>query len=108
MYWGHDPSPAKDAPARIVETRAGQALRSEYRQFTVDFSAAAIPEDLEVVAGTSTGTIVDARGLVVEATGTYRVNFMFDPQGADLAELRLELLSAGKRWGETWLYRWTR
>jgi glucan biosynthesis protein len=33
---------------------------------------------------------------------------MFDPQGADLAELRLELLSAGKRWGETWLYRWTR
>jgi glucans biosynthesis protein len=109
MYWGHGLLPTKDAPARIVETRAGQALRrSEYRQFAVDFSAETIPEDLEVVAGASAGAIVDARGLVVEAAGTYRVNFMFDPQGADLAELRLELLSAGERWGETWLYRWTR
>jgi glucans biosynthesis protein len=108
MYWGRDPMPAESAPARIVETRAGQALRSNHRQFTVDFSAAAIPADLEVVASASTGTIVDARGLVVEARGTYRANLQFDPEGADLAELRLEVVSAGKKWGETWLYRWTR
>jgi glucan biosynthesis protein len=45
---------------------------------------------------------------IVEATGNYRIFFKFDPAGTRLAELRLTLESNDKRWGETWLYRWTR
>ena len=44
----------------------------------------------------------------MEATGHYRAYVKLDPEGAELAELRVTLESAGRQWGETWLYRWTR
>jgi periplasmic glucans biosynthesis protein len=45
---------------------------------------------------------------MVPQSGVYRVSFELDPGRAELAELRAEVLSKGRPWGETWLYRWTR
>jgi periplasmic glucans biosynthesis protein len=44
----------------------------------------------------------------VAQTGVYRVAFELDPGREDIVELRTELHSDGKPWGETWLYQWRR
>ena len=57
---------------------------------------------------TSAGQVLAPRGQVVASSGVYRVSFELEPGRAALAELRAELFSKGRPWGETWLYRWTR
>lgn len=39
--------------------------------------------------------------------GGVRLSFAFEPQGAELSELRARLLKGGAPISETWLYRWT-
>ena len=57
---------------------------------------------------TSNGSIINPRGRAVTPDGTYRVSFDLEPEGDDLAELRVLLMSNDKPWSETWLYRWKR
>jgi periplasmic glucans biosynthesis protein len=106
INWGE--GPATEGRARIAATRAGGEVDTDLRHFAIDYEAERIPEDLEVSVTTSAGAVIDARGAEVEGTGRYRVNVHFDPQGEDLAELRLVVSHADKPWAETWLYRWTR
>jgi periplasmic glucans biosynthesis protein len=96
--------------ARVVATRIGQALQTEsHRSFVIDFQGSgSLPPDLELRVSTSTGEVLAPRGQLVPQTGVYRVSFELDPGRAALAELRAEVLSGGRPWAETWLYRWTR
>jgi glucans biosynthesis protein len=108
MRWGDGPAEARPPHGRVVATRAGGAADGEMRLFAIDYAADLIPPDLEPKVTTSAGSIVETHAAIVEATGNYRIFFKFDPAGTRLAELRLTLESNDKRWGETWLYRWTR
>jgi periplasmic glucans biosynthesis protein len=96
--------------ARVVATRIGQALQSEgQRSFVIDFQGAGpVPSDLALRVTTSAGDVLAPRGQLVPQSGVYRVSFELDPGRAALAELRAEVMSGGRPWGETWLYRWTR
>jgi len=107
MYWG-DEAPRERQLARVVATRVGRALGSDARLFAIDFDLARIPDDIEVQVSSSAGRILDARGQKLEPSGVYRAFFQFDPEDEEIAELRMVLSSAGKRLGETWLYRFTR
>jgi glucans biosynthesis protein len=96
--------------ARVVATRSGRAPQGEGRRsFVIDYQGEGdLPSDLEVVASTSTGEVLEPRGHAVDSSGVYRVHFELDPGRDNLAELRVEVRSKGEPWGETWLYRWTR
>lgn len=102
--------PLDASVARVVATRIGQALQSEdQRSFVIDFQGTGpVPPDLKLRASSSAGEILAPRGQVVAQSGVYRVSFEFDPGRAALAEMRVDVLSKGRPWGETWLYRWTR
>jgi glucans biosynthesis protein len=102
--------PLEHSLARVVATRIGQALQSEtQRSFVVDFQPAEpVPQDLKLRVSTSAGKVLSPRIQFVPQSGVYRVSFELDPGRASLAELRAEVLSNGRPWGETWLYRWTR
>lgn len=108
VYWGTE-LPDEREPGRIESTLAGTSPADRsIREFAIDFAADRIPENLQPQLSISAGEIVDVRGLLVEATGNYRVIIKFQPHGADLAELRLTLKQDNESWGETWLYRWIR
>lgn len=96
--------------ARVVATRVGQALQSgDQRSFVIDFQATGpVPPDLRLRVSTSAGRLLAPRWQFVQQTGVIRLSFELDPGRATLAELRAEVLSGGRPWGETWLYRWTR
>ena len=102
--------PLDQSLARVVATRVGQALQSEtQRSFVIDFQPAEpVPQDLKLRVSTSAGKVLSPRIQLVPQSGVYRVSFELDPGRAALAELRAEVLSGGRPWGETWLYRWTR
>jgi periplasmic glucans biosynthesis protein len=102
--------PLDESLARVVATRVGQALQSEsQRSFVIDFRVAGpVPPELKLRVSTSAGKVLAPRGQFVPQSGVYRVSFELDPGRAGLAELRAEVLSKGRPWGETWLYRWTR
>ena len=94
----------------MVATRVGQSLNTDgQRSFVIDFKGTGdIPDNLVPEVWSSAGEVFAPRGHVVAQAGTYRVAFELDPGREDIIELRTVLLSDGKPWGETWLYRWTR
>jgi glucans biosynthesis protein len=100
--------PLDDSLARVVATRVGRSLHDEgQRSFVIDFeSAGPAPDDLVPEISSSAGEIFAPRGHVVP--GAYRVSFELDPDGEGVVELRVELRSGSRPWGETWLYRWSR
>lgn len=104
--------PLDPSMARVTATRIGQSRNAEdHRSFVIDFTAAdasAIPDNLEPEIRTSAGEIFSPRGHVVPEAGVYRASFELDPQREGIVELRAVLLSDGKPWSETWLYRWSR
>ncbi len=112
MHWGRR-SPRAPEQGRIVDTAA--ATENGERVFVIDYSAGrripdirSDPDAVRIRATTSAGTITEANGTLVEATGRYRAYVKLDPGEASLAELRVTLHVGDRQWGETWLYRWTR
>ena len=100
--------PLDDSVARVVATRTGKAS-GDQRTFVIDFQhSTPIPDDIEIHLTTSTGRVLEPRGEHVTPEDTYRVSFEIDPDRAEQSELRLVLMSKGKPWSETWLYRWAR
>lgn len=106
LHWSVEPLDL--TLARAVATRSGQSINPARRDFVIDFRAnGPVPEDLEVVVSTSDGNVIDPRGRTILPEDHYRVTFELEPE-RDVAELRVVLMSDGKPWSETWLYRWTR
>ncbi len=107
LRWLHEP--LDSSLARVVGTRTGKSLNAERRDFIIDFRGdGPVPDDLDINVTTSNGSIINPRGRAVTPEGTYRVAFDLEPEGDDLAELRVLLMSNEKPWSETWLYRWKR
>jgi glucans biosynthesis protein len=95
--------------AKVIDTRQGRGQNANLRKFMIDFqSDTPPPEDLKIEVSSSAGQVQEARGQLLTPTGAYRVTFELDPQRADVIELRAALVSKGKPWSETWLYRWSR
>lgn len=114
MHWGRGSPHALEA-GRVVDTGTGGVPDSDEKLFVIDYSdGRTIPDvssdeaAVRIEATTSAGVITDTRGSFVDATGVYRVYVKLDPEDNDLAELRVSLAVNEEKWGETWLYRWTR
>jgi glucans biosynthesis protein len=106
LHWTDEP--LDDSMARAVSTRTGKAS-GDQRTFVIDFQhATPIPDDIEIHLTSSAGRLLEPRGQRVTPDDAYRVSFELDPDRADESELRLVLMSKGKPWSETWLYRWAR
>lgn len=110
IHWGD--APPDEAPlARVAATRGGTAVNApERRTYVIDFELGEIAFDgLTVEASTSAGRIVSVVLMHSPREGVARAAIEFDPEAADLAELRLELVGPdGAAASETWLSRWTR
>lgn len=114
MHWG-PVAPYEVAQGKVVDTAKGNALDGDDMVFVIDYSNArdipdvgTDPDAVEIRAETSAGTIVSTSGVLVETSGNYRAYVRMNPDGEDLAELRVTLHVDDQQWGETWIYRWTR
>jgi glucans biosynthesis protein len=111
LHWcWHTPSPTK--LATIADTRSGAGWDKDTRLFVIDLVGDAVKT---LPAGskpnpnvsTSKGKILHAVAEPNPETGGWRVSFELAPEGAKLAELRMQLTGDQGPISETWLYRWT-
>jgi glucans biosynthesis protein len=99
----------EESSGRILSSSSGRTLGSATeRDFVIDFALDEIPSNLKVSATSSTGRITGTIHKVVPETGNLRVVVKFQAAEEDYAELRVALSANDTKWGETWLYRWTR
>lgn len=110
LHWSDQP-PDSPPLARVAATRGGASVNDpERRSLIIDFELGDLAFDgLEPRASASAGAITSVALTRLPATGRARAALGFDPDDAELAELRLVLVDAeGRRASETWLARWTR
>jgi len=110
MHWT-DSVPVAAPGARVNKTFVGNSRKPGTLLFVVDFDGPATKEirDLPVAhVSTSAGTLSN---IVMQQNGEIsglRVSFELNPNGTDLAELRLVLKANDQQISEIWLYRWTK
>ena len=109
LTWGWD-APGLDTIHKVVRSMSG-AGGSGRRRFVVDFMpppSGQVPiEQVQAVVSSSTGTLTPATLVQNFELGGLRVAFELDPAGADLVELRLQLVRDQTPISEVWLFRWT-
>lgn len=113
LDWGADPAPPHMAGLlRVHETAMGANAFGPGLLIAIDFAPGpAVPADLASItrlirssAGTVSGGVLERN----PETGGPRLVFRFEPQGAELAEFRVQLRGPeGAPLSEVWLYRWT-
>ena len=114
MHWAADTPPGEDDEGlRVWATRLGAAHngKDDALRFVIDYqgSKAGDVEKLpEGVVRASKGEVGDVAVQRNPETGGVRASFVFNPQGAESTELRLDLKGERPFENETWLYRWTR
>lgn len=92
----------------VVATRSGASLDGRRRVFQIDFVGAGDrTAGMHVAVSASSGGISNVMLLSNPAMHGVRASFELAPNGADLIELRLQIMRAGRPVTETWLYRWT-
>src|SRR5262249_11517283 len=101
--------------AVVVNTFSGLAHGPERKngsiRFAVDFAGPMLARMRELPEAKLTVSEGRADKPVVQrnpVTNGVRVNFLLQPENADLIELRLELESQDKTVSEVWLLRWTK
>jgi glucans biosynthesis protein len=104
------PSVASEVSSgRVLSSSSGRTLGSTTeRDFVIDFSFDQIPPNLKINATSSTGRITGTISKVVPETGNFRVVVKSQSTDEDYTDLRVSLSANDTKWGETWLYRWTR
>lgn len=109
LTWPDDIPPA-DNKVRIVRSAGGQKLFDDNhnREVVIDYSHLSSEDinQIKVDVRTSKGHIVESRIEPNPEINGARVFITFDPQDADLAELRVQLKRDDKPVAATWLYRW--
>ncbi len=109
LSWGWD-APDLSGLLRVERTLSG-AGRDGRRRFVVDFAGAAPnpyrASAVQLVAQASPGSLHDAEISENPEINGLRLTIDLDPEGADSAEMRLELRSGERRIAETWVYRWS-
>lgn len=109
LTWPDD-APLAGGKGRIVRSAGGLKLFDGNREMVVDYSHLKADEikNIKVEACISKGRILESRIEPNPEINGARVFVVFDPEDADVAELRVELKQGDKPAAPTWLYRWTR
>ena len=107
LTWPDDDSPTASR-VRIVRSASGQKLFDDNKEIVVDYSDIPVEEmkDLRAEASISEGRILESRVEPNPTIGGARVFVTFDPEDADVSELRVQLKKNDKPVAATWLYRW--
>ena len=107
LTWPNDIRPSGDQ-AHVVRSSAGVKLFSSNQEMVIDYAGLDIEKlkDVVINAAISQGKIVETIIQPNPAVKGARVFVIFDPDGADTAELRVQLTSGAKPVAETWLFRW--
>ncbi|MEM9249983.1 MAG: glucan biosynthesis protein G [Pseudomonadota bacterium] len=112
MQWSDTPPRVRDV-ASVLNTRIGKGFDKTRPYVIVAIDFAPHP-DLDGEMDGLTRHISSNRGSVSDGvlqrnpgTGGWRLAFKFDPEGAEAAELRAQLVKDGTSLTEVWLYRWT-
>lgn len=79
-----------------------------FRLYVVEFDVPNPMADYTATVNSSAGEVKHVAVYRNEMNNRVRVSFRHDVTGVDLAELRMDLMRATEKAGETWLYRWTR
>lgn len=99
-----------DEQSRIVRSAGGQKIFDEHNnsEVIIDYSNLSTEEikDINVNASINKGKIIEAHLEANPGTKGARVFVTFDPESADVAELRVQLTRDEKPVAATWLYRW--
>ncbi|WP_236037071.1 glucan biosynthesis protein G [Marinomonas vulgaris] len=107
MTWSNDTPVSLDFP-RTVRSAQGHKLFTTTPEVVIDFNK--LPDvnikELNVHASISNGEILDAWIDKNPHNKGVRVYVTFDPQDADLSELRVQLKKDDVAVAPTWLYRW--
>jgi glucans biosynthesis protein len=111
LHWCWTP-PVTPPLATTADTRVGAGLEKGTRLFAIDFVGGRLAEltpDTPVTWAitTSAGTVKQRVAQPNPATGGWRVNFVLDPAGAKLCDMRGMLKLGEELLSEVWSYRWT-
>ena len=109
LTWPDDIPPAANK-VRIVRSAGGQKPfdNDQNKEVVIDYSHLS-PDDIKKIkvdASISKGHIVESHIEPNPEINGARVFVTFDPQNADVAELRVQLKHDDKPVAATWLYRW--
>ncbi|MFT6899650.1 MAG: glucans biosynthesis protein [Paraglaciecola sp.] len=93
----------------VVRTAGGRKLNSDKNEIVIDYSnlKAEDVNKIKIDASISSGAVLESRIESNPDIDGARVFVTFDPQDADVAELRVQLKRNDKPIGMTWLYRFT-
>lgn len=93
----------------VVRTGGGKKLFTDKNEIVIDYSQLKADDvsNINVEASISSGTILASRIEPNPNIDGARVFVTFDPNDADVAELRVQLNKNDKPMGMTWLYRFT-
>jgi glucans biosynthesis protein len=91
---------------------SGKAYPPEVRLFVIDFGGGDLAQiapgqPVQADLQTTSGRIIDKIVVKNTQTGSWRVAFRFDPEGAAASDLKLSLSLRGAPMTETWTYLWT-
>ncbi|MBS7539836.1 OpgD/OpgG family glucan biosynthesis protein [Ancylobacter lacus] len=108
LHWTWD-TPDRDPIGRFAATRVGG--NSGKRLFVLDIDGEPVKDvaldGLEARVSASGGAISNIVLQPNPDIGGLRLSFAFEPKGADVAELRANVVRGEQRLSETWIYRWT-
>lgn len=104
-----DSVPKAEGGVSVVRSAGGRKLATDKNEIVIDYShiSAADTSHIRVDASISSGAILESRIESNPSINGARVFITFDPQDADVAELRVQLSNKDKPIGMTWLYRFT-
>jgi glucan biosynthesis protein len=107
LTWPEDVSPGPGL-ARVVRSAGGRKLFSELHEVVIDYRD--LPPEIVaqsvVYAAISRGRIVESRVQANPAVNGARVFLTLETDGAESAEIRVDLKRGDEPVAETWLYRW--
>ncbi|ORE91937.1 glucan biosynthesis protein G [Stappia sp. 22II-S9-Z10] len=108
IHWESLPQVAAPGP-QVINTRIGRNLSDDRYLIVVDYLLRGSSiENLGVDLAVSAGSTSNLTQYPLPTRDILRVTFEFDPDDADLSEMRLALVPESGPPGERWLYRWTR
>ncbi|MEW6121982.1 MAG: glucan biosynthesis protein G [Pseudomonadota bacterium] len=108
LHWAWD-TPDRAAVARFAATRAGGT--PERRLFVLDLVGERVKglalDGVKPAVSTNSGQVSNVVLQPNPEIQGLRLSFAFEPKGAEVAELRAQVMQGDERLSETWIYRWT-
>lgn len=103
-----DDVPDNETSPRIVRSTSGLKLFDGNKEIVLDYTNIDSKdiEHINVIAHISQGKIIERRIQANPNINGARVTITFDPEDADVAEIRVQLNKDDKYAAPTWLYRW--